>query len=233
MAEIGQTLDMYREAAKKFNDAIKEQRASKLRLAMAEDSLKLHAQRVEQLKKQSNMNSRFSSRTFDSFDPEGNKKAYEICRRYVEQEIYNEEKNSLLICGTCGTGKTHLAAAIANRLLDSEVEVLFDTYSGHLNKLKAEFENESRQKNYLNQLQNVEMLILDDVGKEKQTEWAQSVMFDIINTRYEGMRPMIITSNYGSKDLRQYFGDACYSRLVEMCNVAVTSGPDKRKDRRA
>lgn len=212
----------------KYREAMGEWRAAKDRLAINEDALKMHEARVEALRKSSNLSERFATRTFDTFDTSVNADAYQACRKYVDDAVYSHEKNSLLICGPCGTGKTHLAAAIANTLLDSGVAVLFDTYTGHLNKLKAEFDSKS-DRGYLSLLKICEVLILDDVGKEKQSEWAESVMFDTINARYEGLRPVIITSNFGNKELKSYFGDACYSRLTEMCSVVVTAGPDKRK----
>lgn len=195
---------------------------------MAEDSMKLLQSRAKQLRERSNLGKRFASRTFDTFDPSSNKSIYAACKRYVENKVYDSEKNGLIICGSCGTGKTHLAAAIANSLADEGVSVLFDTFGGHLEKLKEEF-NSNGEPKYLNFMKNVDMLILDDVGKEKQTEWSESVMFGIINSRYESMKPVIITSNFSQSELEDYFGNACYSRLVEMCYALSTKGEDFRR----
>lgn len=183
---------------------------------------------AEYLRKQSNLGKRFMTRTFDNFDTSVNGKAYEVCKRYVDQKVYDTEKCGLIICGGYGTGKTHLAASIANSMIDKGVPVLFDTYGGHLEKLKAEFNSNSTPK-YLNLMRSVDMLILDDVGKEKQTEWSQSMMFDILNHRYENMKPTIITSNFNSHELERYFGEACYSRLIETCHAFVTQGKDYRQ----
>lgn len=207
---------------------IKEWRELKFQLAMAEDTIEQLKSNAEYLRKQSNLGKRFSTRTFDSFDPNGNRTAYEVCRRYVDTKAYDSEKNGLIICGAYGTGKTHLAASIANYAVDNGIPTLFDTYGGHLEKLKAEFATD-REPRYLNLMRNVDILILDDVGKEKQTEWSESIMFDVINHRYENMKPVIITSNFSSRELESYFGEACYSRLVETCNAIVTSGKDKRR----
>lgn len=207
---------------------INEWRELKFQLAMAEDSIERLKINADYLRKQSNLGKRFSTRTFESFDPSGNRKAYEVCRRYVDTKAYDSEKNGLIICGDYGTGKTHLAASIANYAVDNGIPTLFDTYGGHLEKLKAEF-NMNAEPKYLNLMRNVDLLILDDVGKEKQTEWSESVMFDVINHRYENMKPVIITSNFSSRELEDYFGEACYSRLVETCNAIVTDGRDRRR----
>ena len=204
-----------------------EWRELKVQLAIAEDTIEQLKSRAAYLRKQSNLGKRFSMRTFDNFDASDNRRAYEACKRYVDLKVYDQEKNSLIICGSYGTGKTHLAAAIANQVVNKGVSVLFDTYGGHLERIKNEFGTTGVT--YLNLMRSVDMLILDDVGKEKQTEWSASVMFDVINHRYESMKPIIITSNFNSGQLEEYFGEACYSRLIEMCNAVVTQGSDKRR----
>lgn len=199
-----------------------------MELAIAEDSIEWLQNRARQLREMSNLGRRFASRTFDTFEPNENKTIYTACRRYVENRVFDAEKNGLIVCGSCGTGKTHLAAAIANSLADEGVSVLFDTFGGHLEKLKEEF-NTNGELKYLNFMKNVDLLILDDVGKEKQTEWSESVMFGIINSRYESMKPVIITSNFSQDELEEYFGSACYSRLIEMCYALNTKGEDYRR----
>lgn len=200
----------------------------KFQLAVAEDTISGLKSNAEYLRKQSNLGKRFGTRTFDNFDTTENGNAYEICKRYVEQKVYDTEKCGLIICGSYGTGKTHLVASIANYSVENGIPTLFDTYGGHLEHLKAEFGSEGEPR-YLNLMRNVDMLILDDVGKEKQTEWSQSVMFDVVNHRYENMKPILITSNFNSRELEQYFGEACYSRLIEMCYAITTKGKDYRQ----
>lgn len=214
--------------SEKSTSDLQEWRECRLELAIAEDSVEMLQNRAKWLREKSNLGKRFASRTFETFEPNENKTIYTACKRYVENRVFDAEKNGLIICGACGTGKTHLAAAIANSLADEGVSVLFDTFSGHLEKLKEEF-NSNSGAGYLNFMKNVDLLILDDVGKEKQTEWSESVMFGIINSRYESMKPVIITSNFSQKELEEYFGGACYSRLIEMCYALNTKGDDYRR----
>ena len=199
----------------------------KFRLAWLEDALDRQAQKAQRIKENSNLGKRFATRTFDSFKAERDPRAYEQCLAYAEQDGFDKERNSLMIIGEYGTGKTHLAAAISNYLIDKGIPVLFDTFSNHLNKLKAEFDTDKRT--YLQQMKQIPMLILDDVGKEKQTDWTRSVMFDVINYRYEHMTPIVITSNLGTKQLEEYLGGACYSRMCEMCRGVKTVGDDYRR----
>ena len=199
----------------------------KFRLAWLEDALEREAIRAQRIKEASNLGKRFSSRTFDTFKADRDPRAYEQCLAYAEQDGFDKERNSLMIIGAYGTGKTHLAAAIANRLIDKGTPVLFDTFTNHLNKLKAEFDTGERK--YLRQMKEIPMLILDDVGKEKQTDWTRSVMFDVINFRYEHMTPIVITSNLSTKQLEDYLGGACFSRMCEMCKGVQTTGSDYRR----
>ena len=208
-----------------------EWRDAKVQLAWHEDMLEREVQRAQKLRQQSNLGRRFFDRTFDNFDGEENADAKRLCKAYAELDLYDKaEKCGLIICGGYGTGKTHLAAAIANVLVDKGVAVLFDTSGGHLEKLKAEF-SKNTVPTYLESMKNIPMLIIDDAGKEKQTEWSQSVLFDVINHRYEAMLPIIITSNFNQNQLEEYFGGATFSRLIEMCGVVVTRGRDRRRDR--
>lgn len=194
--------------------------------AWEEDKQMLKAKKAEELRKKSNFGIRFARRTFDSFDASKDKSAYEKCLAYSDRYA-DTERNSLLIVGSYGTGKTHLAAAIGNKLMDNGIPVLFDTFSGHLNKLKAEF-NGGRSI-YLEQMKSIDMLILDDIGKEKQTEWSRSIMFDVINYRYEHMLPIVMTTNLSNEILKEYFGEAVWSRLCEMCSGVRTTGGDYRQ----
>ena len=196
--------------------------------AWEEDRQALKAQKAEKLRAKSNLGARFARRTFESFDRSKNPMAFDKCIEYINS-YKDSERNCLMLVGSYGTGKTHLAGAIANRLMDDGVPVLFDTFSGHLNKLKLEFN--SGKNVYLSQMKEVDMLILDDVGKEKQTDWSRSVMFDVINYRYEHLLPIVMTSNLVRTDLEEYLGGAIWSRLCEMCTGVQMVNADYRKGR--
>lgn len=194
--------------------------------AWREDADHLKAKRAEKLREHSNLGIRFQRRTFETFDKSRDLDAYTKCLEYADHYA-DTERNSLLIVGGYGSGKTHLAASIANKLMDNGIPVLFDTFSGHLNKLKTEFNG--GKSIYLEQMQNVDMLILDDVGKEKHSEWSQSIMFDVINYRYEHLYPIVMTTNLSNTELSEHLGSAVWSRLCEICNGVRTVGSDYRK----
>lgn len=195
--------------------------------AWYEDMADRKRKTAERIRTESNLGVRFSKRTFATFDESKDPDAFRKCKEYADHYQEYGERNSLLLIGGVGTGKTHLMASIANRLLDKGIPVLFDTFDGHLYKLKAEFDGKS--KGYLQKMQRMDMLMIDDVGKEKQTEWSRSIMFDVINYRYEHLLPIVISSNYSTKELAEYFGDAVWSRICEMSSGLKMSCSDYRR----
>lgn len=188
---------------------------------------------ASKLREASNLGAKFLQRTFGNFDKRLNPQAFEICQIYADREdlfaIDGNERNSLIISGNVGTGKTHLAAAIANKLVSKGIPVLFATFGEHLEHIKEEYDHTDK-KEYLSRMKNIPMLVIDDIGKEKPTEWSQQVLFDVMNFRYEHKYPMVITTNLGERDLREHIGDALYSRACEMCSLVITKGGDQRRN---
>lgn len=184
--------------------------------------------RAQRLKEQSDLGERFSNRTFANFHADSsNQAAFDVCRNYANRDLFKSRKNCLLLLGSNGVGKTHLAAAIAHVLIDKGVPVLFHTYSEHLQEIKNEFDHTGAQK-YLSLMKNTPMFVLDDLGKEKKTDWSSSVLFDVINSRYEHQLPLIITSNFTAAELADHVGSAVWSRLYETAGVVVMQGVDHR-----
>ena len=131
----------------------------------------------------------------------------------------------MLLIGDVGTGKTHLAAAIVNELISQNTPAMFMT-SIDLFSVLRDFES---QKDRLKKIKSVPLLVIDDLGKEKITDWNREQLFTIINTRYENYLPVVITSNDTTEELERNVGGAIYSRLCEMCVLVNMSGKDYRK----
>ena len=168
---------------------------------------------AQRLKESSNLGARFENRTFGNFEVRKNPTAYNSCVSYSNREdLFSANRNSLLIFGGYGTGKTHLAAAIANALIDRGIPVLFGTFADHLEKIREEFDK-TGQRRYQSLMKNTSMLVLDDVGKERLTDWAKEILFNVINYRYEHKLPFVLTTNYSENQLGNYIGGAVYSRM--------------------
>lgn len=133
--------------------------------------------------------------TFENFDPNvpGVRGAYETCLKYAQNP-----DGWLLLTGSFGCGKTHLAAAIANFVAEGQVTVpLFTVVPDLLDYLRAAFapDQGSTYDNRFNEVRSASLLVLDDLGTENSTPWATEKLFQIINYRYNQRRPTIITSN--------------------------------------
>ncbi len=191
-----------------------------------QEQLEKLSARAKRMRENSNLGSRFLKRTFQTFERAGLEKAYEQCRTFAEQ-FENNEGQGLLIMGTYGTGKTHLAAAITNYIIDNyEIPVRFITSVELLDYLK-EFGSES-SKVYLEEAKKIDLLVIDDLGKEKVTEWVEEKLFQIINARYENELPIVITTNHNQQKLKEQVGGAVFSRLCEMCDRVIVTGKDRR-----
>ena len=179
--------------------------------------------KAEKLVKES-LGRRFSNITFETFKVNAdNKNAYKKCFEYVTEFPENKDGIGLIISGPVGTGKTHLAAAITHKIIsDYGIPVQFKTaieIHGELN----EFEKATYDK-----YKKCDLLVIDDLGKEKSTDWRKEKIFEIINARYEDYLPTIITTNLTGKQLDDTFGAATFSRLCESCRYLELSGRDWR-----
>lgn len=216
------------------------------------------AERVSKLADQSGMRARFLTRTFDRFVVcEGNKTAYNAAKMYADNfadmlpqkgvegkyKPPTAERNGLFITGSYGTGKTHLAAAIANQLIGQNIPVICMTMIDLLAKIKSTFDNAQNfgnietEESIMRIYEKVPLLIIDDIGSEQPTEWGIAKIYAIINARYEAYMPVIITTNYGGAELVTRMtpksGDSrnaekTLDRLKEMCVGIAMDGKSRR-----
>lgn len=162
-------------------------------------------ERVNRLIGRSGIKKRFQQRTFENFktDTPERVRCYKIAKRYADtfKERYARGEG-LYIEGTNGTGKTHLAAAIALQLLNEGTPVICKTSSDMLMDIKKAYDGgEYSEAEILNIYKTVDLLIIDDLGKEQCSDWSMSTLYSILNDRYEDMKPVIVTTNYGAEDL--------------------------------
>lgn len=137
----------------------------------------------------------------------------------------------LYLYGDCGTGKTHIAYAIweKSRKLGRLAKIynspeMFDVIRDFYGKKGVDYRD-----NELKMLIDFEgILIIDDVGAEKPTEWVAETFYKIVNVRYEKQLPTIFTSNLSLDGLAEQIGDRIASRIAEMCEVIKLKGNDRR-----
>lgn len=200
-------------------------------------------ERIDRLLIDSGIKERFKRRTFDNFvaNTEQEKKAKAVAMRYAENFLTTvvPKGSCLRFEGTKGTGKTHLAAAIALSLINKGVPVIFKSVADLFLDIRNTFKKgEKTEEEILDVYKNVDLLVIDDIDKVKYTEWNVSILYQIINDRYENMKPMVITANNGNDDLVKIMtpergisdiAESIVSRLCEDFTVITLTGKDKRK----
>lgn len=187
-------------------------------------------QKALELMAQSGLGSRFQQRTFATFKPNSdNYLAYESCLEFAKN--FNIQHPGLLITGDVGQGKTHLAAAIANHLLANHHPVIFGNITNIISLIRTSYQQGSQlsESQLLDIMTNVELLILDDLGKEGDTNHTNSLVYQIVNRRYENNQPLVVTTNLTPGQMTNKLGSATCSRLVEMCIPINLEGPDWRQ----
>lgn len=141
------------------------------------------------------------------------------------------EKN-LYIYGSVGTGKTYMCNCIAKELLDRGIPVIYQTASSILNFIAdynfSDKSKKSELKDKYNYLENVELLIIDDLGTEISSSVADAHLFELINNRLISNKATIISSNLGPNDLRDSYDDRLYSRIVGNYKMINFFGDDLR-----
>lgn len=139
----------------------------------------------------------------------------DLVRFYIDNWTDMKKTNTgFLLWGDSGNGKTHTAACIANALMEKEVSVLMRNMSYFLN---AGFED---REEFIRDVQRYGLLIIDDLGMERGTEYGLEMVFSIINARYESGKPTIITTNLSLNTLQNpedLVHQRIYDRVLEMC----------------
>ena len=178
-----------------------------------------------------------SSQTFRdaSFaaDDGKNPKPMDTLRRYAERwEAMQRENIGLLLYGDVGTGKSYGAACIANRLIEQSIPVCMINLSTVLNSLGG---YQSDEKNtYIADLMRYPLLILDDFGMERQTDYALEQVFNVIDARYRSGKPLIVTTNLSLTELnapRSLEHKRIYDRIREMCQPVNFGSSGRRVER--
>lgn len=147
---------------------------------------------------------------------------------------YLEKCQGLLLYGDVGTGKSYMAAAVANRVIDQGYSVHMLNFSEFSNRLMATWEKQD----YIDRLCSYDLLIFDDLGIERKkredqaTGYMQETVYNIINARYSAKRPMIVTTNLTADELSKtkdidYI--RIYDRILERCTPINVAGLNYRR----
>ena len=153
-------------------------------------------------------------------------------RRYVRAVEQNlDGGRGLWIAGDVGTGKTTLAMLVSKAALDAGRSVAIYSLPRLLNLLRESMDSEQGMLDFMDRLTAVDLLHLDDLGAENQTDWVLEQLYSMVNARYEAQRAIVATSNLMPDELTERLGPRTVSRLVEICGDLIPLfGEDKRRE---
>jgi len=186
------------------------------------------------------MDTKFRKSTFENWDfNKGSKQMYELGKRYAENfKQCKSEGLGLLIYGQPGNGKTYLVSTIANELLKHFIPVICVSINSLLDRIQQTYSKwgKEAESDILRGLCNADLLIIDDLGTEKRTEWSRSMIYNIIDSRYRSNLPLIITSNLEINPsqrhgiLADYYYERTENRILEMCTPVLNKSKSIRID---
>lgn len=176
--------------------------------------------RADDLLKKAAIPPRFADRRLETFVPhaEGPAKALQIAAEYADGfEDVLKTGRSLILCGGVGAGKTHLAVGIAHRVIAMNWVAVFTSVLGAIRTVKDTYAKGSQltEAQAVENLTKPDLLILDEVGVQFGSDTEKMILFEIINGRYERLRPTIVISNLAKDALAEYLGERVIDRLRE------------------
>ena len=148
-----------------------------------------------------------------------NPKQIAIAKQYVQHwEEFLNTSTGLLLWGNVGTGKSYIAGCIANALLDKGVPVIMTNFARLLNKLTDMYSGDRNA--YIDSFKKYPLMIIDDLGVERDSEFAREQVFSVIDSRYRSQLPMIVTTNLSLEELKDTTDLSkarIYDRVMERC----------------
>lgn len=162
-------------------------------------------------------------------DDMSNDRVTKALQRYVENFAdFRKKGKGLLLYGTVGTGKTYAACEVANALIDKGYSAYVTNFAKILNTLQGTFDKQD----YIDSLNRYQLLVIDDLGIERETPFAKEQVFNVIDARYRMGLPMIVTTNLTMSDIKQpdnIENRRIYDRILERCFPIEMVGKSKRR----
>ena len=207
-------------------------RAEEERLKKEQMQKEKEMRSIQRAKVSSMMDDTFRTACFANYQiRNGNERHLKVAKKYcIEFSKMYERNQGLLFWGTVGTGKSYTAACIANYLLEANTSVVMTSFVRILQEMQG-FDRE-REETFTNKLNSVKLLIIDDLGAERSTDYALEKVYGIIDNRYRAKKPLILTTNLTLRQMQEATDiryARIYDRIFEMCYPMEFSGVSWRK----
>lgn len=175
---------------------------------------------------------RFRARSFSNFvaDTEPKRHALTVARDFAEAFSDDKRGSGLIFAGLPGTGKTHLAAAVAQALI-SRHSVQYLTCLGLVRAVRDTWRKDSErtEKSVVRMLgEEVDLLVLDEIGATYGTDGEQTILFDVLDKRYGAMKPTLLLTNQNKEGFKGFVGERVFDRLVETSRWVPFDWPSYR-----
>jgi DNA replication protein DnaC len=155
--------------------------------------------------------------------------AVNMANLYLKKELY-KKGNGIYFYGSVGSGKTHLAFAILNEINQKTEYYSFAIFVPEfVQKIRDYYSNGEVEFNPIIEIAKIPILLIDDLGAERYTEWVQEQIVQLLDYRYRNKLATIITSNLKLNDLKEKVGERIFSRVVGLSKPILVISDDKRK----
>lgn len=188
--------------------------------------------RIQKLKMEGITDEAYLKWTISNDDRKNLKLSNAVIRYCEKWDEIKANNTGIIFYGNVGTGKSFYAACIANELIEQGVPVLMTNVTLLISSMSKNFEE--RKTSILNQVANIPLLILDDIGVERDTAYGYEKLQEIIDTRYRSGKPLIVTTNLSQSELQNPTDiryKRVYDRLLEMCHLILVDGESRRRSK--
>ena len=187
---------------------------------------------IESLRRLSLMDEKLVGANLSTFvSTNENARLLKIVQNYIVNfDTMYKENQGLLLWGPVGTGKSYAAATIANELLQRRTSVVMTSFIKILNEVRKFDDDDGDRK--IDKINNAKLLVIDDLGAERGTDYTLERVYDIIDSRYRSNKPIILTTNLTMeqmKDCEDIRYNRIYDRIFEMCYPVKVTGLSWRK----